>query len=168
MLALLSPLFGIIGSLLPSVVRLFEKKQDQKHELELRKLDIEAAKAGYEANLAVENVKADVAEGQSLRAHDSELDGGVVINTLRASIRPVVTYIFFGLFVAIKITAGFAMYHIGADVPAILKAIWDTETMSLFSTIIAFWFGLRTLEKMDQIILSNNTPTPTLTKSKVK
>jgi hypothetical protein len=35
-----------------------------------------------------------------------------------------------------------------------LKAVWDVETMSLFSTIIAFWFGSRVMEKQQQI------PTP--------
>jgi hypothetical protein len=32
-----------------------------------------------------------------------------------------------------------------------LKAVWDVETMSLFSTILAFWFGSRVMEKQERI-----------------
>jgi hypothetical protein len=32
-----------------------------------------------------------------------------------------------------------------------LQAVWDVETMALFSTIIAFWFGSRMIEKQDRI-----------------
>ena len=28
-----------------------------------------------------------------------------------------------------------------------LQAVWDPDTMALFSTIIAFWFGSRVMEK---------------------
>jgi hypothetical protein len=41
------------------------------------------------------------------------------------------------------------MIQTGQSIPEMLKAVWDTETMALFSTVIAFWFGSRTLEKMD-------------------
>jgi hypothetical protein len=152
MLALLSPLLGIFGSLLPNIVRIFERKQEIQYELQLTKIKLDAAKEQAEIQLSVENVKADVEEGKSVRDHDSSIDGGKFINALRSSIRPVITYTFFILFVAIKVSAAYVMIHAGASIPEMLRAVWDTETMSLFSTIIAFWFGSRVLEKMDSRI----------------
>jgi hypothetical protein len=149
MLSLLSPLIGIFGSLLPSVVRIFERKQELKHEVEITKIKLDAAIKAAEANLKLEEIKADVAEGQSIRDHDKSVDGGKFINALRASIRPVVTYLFFFLFVAVKVAAAYVMLANGQSVPEMLKAVWDTETMALFSTIMAFWFGSRMLEKME-------------------
>jgi hypothetical protein len=32
-----------------------------------------------------------------------------------------------------------------------LDAVWDVDTMSLFSTIIAFWFGSRVMERQSRI-----------------
>lgn len=149
MLSLLSPLIGIFGSLLPSVVRIFERKQELKHEVEITKIKLDAAIKAAEANLKLEEIKADVAEGQSIRDHDKSVDGGKFINALRASIRPVVTYLFFFLFVAVKVAAAYVMLVNGQSVPEMLKAVWDSETMALFSTIMAFWFGSRILEKME-------------------
>jgi hypothetical protein len=113
MLALLSPLLGIFGSLLPNIVRIFERKQEIQYELQLTKIKLDAAKEQAEIQLSVENVKADVEEGKSVRDHDSSIDGGKFINALRSSIRPVITYTFFILFVAIKVSAAYTHAYKG-------------------------------------------------------
>lgn len=151
LLSILSPLIGIFGSLLPSIVRIFEKREENKHEIELTKLRMDAATLQAEQALDLESIKAIVSEGQSLRTHDAAIDGGGYLNALRASIRPMVTYIFFLTFIGIKIVALWAMIASGAAIPAILAAIWDTETMALFGTVMAFWFGSRILEKRESM-----------------
>ena len=151
MLALLSPLFGIVGSLLPSIVRIFERKQEIKYEIELTKVKLEAAERQADLDFNIEMVKADSNLRQSALDHDKSIDGGKYINALRASIRPVITYTFFFLFVAVKVAAAYVMLSTGQSVPEMLKAVWDVETMSLFSTIIAFWFGSRVMEKQERI-----------------
>ena len=151
MLALLSPIFGILGSLLPSVVRIFERKQEIKYEIELTKIKLDAAERQADLNFNIEMVKGDAESRQSALDHDKSLDGGKFINALRASIRPVITYTFFFLFVGVKVAAAYVMLSSGQSVPEMLKAVWDVETMSLFSTIIAFWFGSRVMEKQERI-----------------
>lgn len=151
LLALLSPILGILGSLLPSVVRIFERKQELKYEIELTKIKVDAAAAQANLNYNIELVKAESIERQSLYDHDKSLDGGKFVNALRASIRPVVTYSFFLLFVAVKISAAYVMIKTGMSMPDMLKAVWDTETMALFSTIMGFWFGSHMFEKQDAI-----------------
>ena len=91
LLALLSPLLGAAVNLLPSVLGYFERSQANKHEIELTKLKLDVAIQTAQLGIDLENAKADAQEGQSLRAHDSTLDGGRFINALRASIRPVIT-----------------------------------------------------------------------------
>lgn len=148
MLTLLSPFLGILGSLLPSVVRIFERKQEMQYELEVNKIKLEAALQNAQIQIAVEDAKADVADAQSVRSFDSNVDGGRIINALRASIRPVITYVFFALFIAVKIAAAYVMIATGQSIPEMLKAVWDADTAALFGTIIAFWFGSRVMEKM--------------------
>ena len=151
MLALLAPFFGILGSLLPSVVRIFERKQEIKYELELTQIKLSAAAAQADLQFHVEEIKADALSRQSALDHDKSLDGGKFINALRASIRPVITYSFFFLFVAVKWAAAYVMIKNGQDIPTMLDAVWDPDTMSLFSTIVAFWFGSRVMEKQDRL-----------------
>jgi hypothetical protein len=150
-LSLLSPFFGILGSLLPSVVKIFERKQEIKYELDMAKITAEAGKYTAEVQYDIEAIKANSVERQSLYDHDKSLDGGKFINALRASIRPVITYAFFFLFCAVKIAAAYVMLSTGQSVPEMLDAVWDVETMSLFSTIVAFWFGSRMIEKQDRV-----------------
>ena len=163
-LALLSPLFGIIGSLLPSIVRIFERKQEIKYEIELTKIKLDAAERQADLQFNIEMVKSDSNLRQSALDHDKSIDGGKFINALRASIRPVITYTFFFLFCAVKIAAAYVMLKTGQSVPEMLKAVWDVETMSLFSTIIAFWFGSRVMEKQERV----PQPQVTVTTSKKK
>lgn len=169
MLALLSPLFGILGSLLPSIVRIFERKQEIKYELDLAKLKIDAAERQADLQFHIEEIKADSQSRQSALDHDKSLDGGKFINALRASIRPVITYIFFLMFCGVKFAAAWVMIEQGASMPEMLAAVWDVETMSLFSTIIAFWFGSRVMEKQERnmplqtqlnVKVMNNSPRP--------
>ena len=150
-LSLLSPLFGILGSLLPSIVKIFERKQEIKYELDMAKITAEAGKYTAEVQYDIEAIKANAIERQSLYDHDKSLDGGKFINALRASIRPVITYSFFLLFVTVKVAAAYVMIVNGQDIPTMLDAVWDVDTMSLFSTIIAFWFGSRVMERQSRI-----------------
>lgn len=156
MLALLAPLIGIFGSIIPSIMKFFERRQELKYELQLTQLKIDAALKQAQIQVDVENIRADVEEGKSIRTHDSDIVYNGFFSALRASVRPVITYVFFTLFVAVKVAAAYVMLSSGQDVPTMLKAVWDIETMSLFSTIIAFWFGTRTLEKATNRITQNN------------
>ena len=151
MLALLMPLLGIFGSLLPSIVRIFERKQEIKYELQLTEIKLNAASAEADIQYHIEEIKADAQSRQSALDHDKSLDGGKFLNALRASIRPVITYSFFFLFVAVKWAAAYVMIKQGQDIPTMLEAVWDPDTMSLFSTIIAFWFGSRVVEKQERL-----------------
>lgn len=164
MLALLSPLFGIFGSLLPSIVRIFERKQEIKYELELTKIKLDAAERQADLNFNIEMVKNDAISRQSALDHDKSLDGGKYINALRASVRPVITYTFFFVFLAVKISAAYVMLTTGQSVPEMLRSVWDPETMALFSTIIAFWFGSRVMEKQERIPQAQVTVTSTAKK----
>lgn len=146
-LTLLSPFLGILGSLLPAIVRIFERKQELKFQTETLKLQMEAAVQNAQVQIAIEDAKADVADAESVRSYDNNVDGGKFINALRSSIRPVITYVFFITFIAIKACVIYVMVNQGASMTEMLKAVWDQDTMALFGAVMGFWFGTRMLEK---------------------
>lgn len=147
LITLLSPFLGILGSLLPSIVRIFERKQELQYQIELNKLQMQAAVQNAQIQLAIEDAKADIEDGKSVRNYDNNVDGGRFINALKTSIRPVITYVFFFVFIAIKITVLSVVIDQGTPMLDVVKVVWDQDTMALFGTIIAFWFGSRILEK---------------------
>lgn len=145
MLALISAILGLLSSLVPNVVKLMELKTYLNHEYRLYMAQI-TAQMKTEAT-DVDNVTL-TREGDSLRSHDTLLTSGSTMESLRASIRPVITYVFFFLFIVVKASAATLMFKAGNDPIDILNAVWDQYTMSLFSAIMGFWFGARTIEKM--------------------
>lgn len=155
MIALLSTIFGLASSILPNIVKLIEKSQDHRYELELTKLKIEAATKGLEINAIAEGAKADVEEGKSLRDHDVDTNGNQFLDNLRASIRPVLTYLFFFLFCGIKIAAATLMFEQGKNPVEILNAVWDVYTIAIFGSIMGFWFGSRAITNLTNIYTKN-------------
>ena len=146
-LALISPLLGVFTSVIPGILEMFKQRQENAHERDMVKLRMEAAVQGVDLSIKLEEAKADANEGESVRQHDSSLSGGKFIDALRSSIRPVITYVFFILFVAIKVSALVVMLQSAVPITVALPAIWDTETTALFGAIMGFWFGSRTIER---------------------
>jgi len=69
------------------------------------------------------------------------------MKNLRAGVRPIITYGFFFLLVAIDTTLAF--HGITANVPfnELADQLWDDNTQALFASIIAFHFGGRAFGK---------------------
>lgn len=152
MIAIISAILGFITSFGPSILKYFERKQEIKHELALNELRIKYAERSTELNVILEEAKAAAREGDDLRRHDMSLRGGSFIESLRASIRPVITYIFFLVFVAIKGLIMWKFMETGTadfltNFKGALEAIWDQETQAIFSAVIGFWFGQRAIER---------------------
>ena len=157
MIALFTALVGFLSSLIPSFFKMWEKSQDYKHEKELLQLRLEALGKGIETNAMVEEGRNMVAEGFSLREHDMSLSGNSVIETLRASVRPVITYATFGIFCFIKAWAAIILIKSGQDAITILNTIWGTEDVALLASIMGFWFGSRSIYQLEQAHLKMKT-----------
>jgi hypothetical protein len=171
MLTLLSTLISFLMGGLPKILDFLQDRQDKKHELELAQMQIqrelEMRKLGFEAQERVEHihtqqleietksaekqslVQAQQAEMQAIYAHDMSLNEGTStwMKNLRASVRPVITYGFFGLLVFIDI--GLFAYGWSRGVPftELAEMLWDPETQALFASIISFHFGSRAFGK---------------------
>jgi len=146
---LLGSLLGFGTSIVPEILGYFKQSQANKQELKMLE-----AKAQYAAQLSTLKLQeldaeADIAETKGLYAHDTELAkrGGWVVG-LQASVRPVVTYLFMGAFLAVK---GGMIYSLisnqGIDWTTALEVSWDAETQALFAAIMSFWFGNRAMGK---------------------
>jgi hypothetical protein len=167
MLTLLSTFISFLMGGLPKILDFFQDKSDKSHELKLAQMQTERElalrKAGFEAQERVENIHteqleietkqvligAQQAEMQAIYAHDTSLNEGTSqwMKNLRAGVRPIITYGFFFLLVAIDSTL--AYHGISANVPfnELADQLWDDNTQALFASIIAFHFGGRAFGK---------------------
>jgi hypothetical protein len=140
MLTLLGSVLGFGTSFLPRVMDYFQDKADKKHELEImtRQAEIQLDKTAIDANIR---------EVETIHEHDSKLDGGGFINGIRASVRPVITYLFMSLFLGVEITTYYLLVQNGIAPGDALVSIWDEQIMAMWAAILAFWFGGRQFKK---------------------
>ena len=68
-------------------------------------------------------------------------------SSFRGSVRPVITYAFFGLFVAVQIVIMVKVMNEGGNWAAAVTLMWTAETSGLFAAIMSFWFGNRAVSK---------------------
>jgi hypothetical protein len=176
-LTIISSLLGILSSTIPSVIKYLERKQEISYELAITNLKIEATIRGVELEQELQKIKTIqgesedlVEEGSSLRQHDLGLTGGSFIGDLRASVRPVITYAFFGLFLGVKVLVAIVIVsQAGLNINTMQTfsaSILDESTIAIFGTILGFWFGSRSLAKNETIIHDKVSTTATAAKKK--
>lgn len=144
MLTLLGSLLGFLSSGMPKVFEFFQKKEDNKLKLEMLKMQIEAVKQNKEFDLKLYETKKDFMEQELLINHDIAIKD----NKLSASVRPIITYLFFFIFASVKISMITHAIATGNDFYNAMQLAWDEETQAIFAAIISFWFGSRAMLKM--------------------
>ena len=171
MLTLLSTLVSFLMGGLPKILDFFQDKADKGHELKLAQMqterELQLAAAGYVAQQRIEEIKLDEirtqtasderqtlvgaqqAEMTAIYAHDTSLNEGTSqwMKDFRASVRPVITYGFFFLLVAIDATLAYKGITSGVEFNTLADQLWDNETQALFAAIISFHFGGRAFGK---------------------
>jgi len=146
-MTIIGSLLGFGTSFLPEVLNYFKRGQEQKYELQRMQMEMEIMAKRSELKIAELDKQAEIKETEGLYKHDN-VDAGGFINALRGSVRPIITYAFFGLFVAIKVTALLSlMNQTGMQLNMALSTIWDDQTAGLFAAIMSFWFGNRAVSK---------------------
>ena len=160
MMTLISTLLGFASGGLPKVLDYFQDRGDKKHELAImtmqRERELALAKEGYVAQAQVEEIRTDQIQMQTqaqervaMYKHDMKIGEGAstwVIN-LRASVRPIVTYIFVGLLVVVDIAGIWYAYSTGVAFADAMTMVFSDDEMSILAAIIAFWFGSQAFSK---------------------
>ena len=148
MLSILGSLLGFASSAVPAITDSFARKADQKHEIEKMKTMAELRAQGYDHDLKMYETMGNDKEHDRLIQHDISINKGTgFIAGLQKSVRPVITYAFFGLFATIEITLLMEDLEKGTDFSEAINLLWDEETKAIFAAIISFWFGSRAVEK---------------------
>ena len=160
MLTLISTALSFLMGGLPKLMDFFQDKSDKSHELQLAKMqterEMQMLKEGYIAQARVEEIRTEQIaiqtaekEREALYAHDIAIGQGAsqwVIN-LRASVRPMVTYLFVFLLIVVDIASIWWAWSSGAAFAESVTLIFDGDEMQILASIIAFWFGTQAFAK---------------------
>ena len=160
MMTMVSTFLSFLAGGLPKILQIFQDRQDKKHELAIisaqKERELALAERGFIAQARVEEIKLEqiqtqtaAEERQALYSHDVEIGKGAsqwMIN-LRASVRPVVTYIFVLELVALNIAGVWYAYTTGIPFAIAMENVFSDDEMLILSSIIAFWFGTQAFQK---------------------
>ena len=160
MMTMISTFLSFLAGGMPKILGMMKDKQDKKHELALvaaqKERELALAERGFLAQAKVEEIKLEQIqtqtageERQALYQHDIEIGKGAsqwMIN-LRASVRPVVTYIFVLELVVINIAGMWYAWNQGVPFAIALENVFSEDEMLILSSIIAFWFGTQAFGK---------------------
>lgn len=162
MLSLFSTLGGLLISMFPKVIELFQSKADQKHELELARVqterELQMAAAGFAAQAKVEEIRtdqiaiqADAAMTQAAYLHEAKVleKAAGWVSTYVGTVRPTITYLFVLELVFINAGLGYyvwthpEMIKSVEDLVKVGNEIFSEDEMAMLGGIIGYWFGSR-------------------------
>lgn len=129
MLTLLASFFGLAGSWIPQLFKMWMDKSDKQHEITLLQMQIDAAKEQSADRLAEIGAQGDAAE--TVAIYKTWTTDTKWVNALNGTVRPVIAYAFF-------ITYALAKY---------LEIEWTGEDQAIFAAVISFYFGDRAMKK---------------------
>jgi hypothetical protein len=154
MFTLLSGLLGFATSSLPSLLQMWQQKSDQKHELALAQMqnerELAMAQAGFKSQEKIEEIKLEeiqvqsyTQERQALYEHDKALVSNAApwIQSLNASVRPLIAFIFVGELVIINLVSLVWAICTGVEFPTALDLVFSNDEMAITFTIIGFYYG---------------------------
>ena len=160
MLTLLSTFLSFLAGGMPKILALFQSKADNKHELEMARLqnerELALAAQGFAAQQRIEEIKTDQVQMQTqaeertaMYQHDAKIGEGAstwMVN-LRSSVRPVVTYLFVFELLAVNAAGFWYGSSTGVAFDTLLNRVFSDDEMTILSSIIAFWFGTQAFQK---------------------
>jgi hypothetical protein len=149
---LLGGVFGGLLRLAPEAFKLFDRANERKHELAMVGAEMEFAKIRGEIAMRQTEAVMTMAEMDTMAEAFKEQsqtakNAGWFVSAISALVRPVVTYAFLGLFVAVKVAAYLIAIEQGGNWKDVLITMWGADDLAVFNMILSFWFVGRVYER---------------------
>jgi hypothetical protein len=146
---------GGVFRLAPEVLKWFDRKAERGHELAMQDKALEFEKLRGAQRMAEIGAAADAAwntgaidalkEAVAAQGHRS---GVRWADALSASVRPVITYWFMGLYCAAKTAAFAAAVTAGAGWGEAILHAWTEADQALWAGVLNFWFLGRVFDRV--------------------
>lgn len=149
---LLGGLFGGVLRLAPEVLKLWDRKDERKHELSLLERELDFAKTKAEVSLRQAESVTYTAELEALSTALQEQSNtaqaaGKFVSAISALVRPSVTYIFIALYALVKLASYSLALAQGGGWNSVLVSLWSVDDTAVLNMILSFWFVGRVYER---------------------
>jgi len=145
MVTLLASIAGFISSIIPEIIKYFKDINDKKHELDILNKQIEYNATNAAKSLEEIHISRDILEQASLYStYKTEIKW---VDTLNGSVRPILAYSFFLMYVGVKYLQYKAISS-SAYIIEYMEIIWSIDDQAIFAGIISFYYGQQTFRRV--------------------
>lgn len=145
-------LFGGLFRLAPELMKLWDRKDERRHELAMMKVQVEVSKIQGDYKLEDKYVDFSVAQMNAIAAA-TEAEGKIASNSykwvsaLSAMVRPTISLVMFLFYIIVKITFIANGFHMGLDWITIVTQSWTNDDFMILMMILTFHYVGRPIEK---------------------
>ena len=149
---LLGSIFGGIFRLIPEVLKLLDKANERKHELNMFRLQTDLEKLRGEFRMEEKYVDYSIQQLDTIKEafreqSETAKNAGQFVSAISALVRPGITWCFFFMYAAVKIAALVIAFQTNAPWYEVLSKSWDSNDFGVFTMCLTFWFVGRSIEK---------------------
>jgi hypothetical protein len=157
MFTAIAAILGFLSSVAPQLVGAWQKKEDNAHAERMAQLQLEAAKEGHAAQLAVAEAQADSEQQRALYSYDAGPSGSKFVDAFSKLVRPYITMVIFHLWLTIEGVLLLTGMWKGLSTAELYNIVWGQETQVLFGAVMGFWFGQRTVKTAAERVIKPPT-----------
>lgn len=148
----LGSLFGGLFRLAPEIIKYFDRRNERVHEHKMFVEQVSLERQRGEFKVEERYVDFSVAQMQAVQAAN-EAEGKIASQSYKwvsaavALVRPIVTYVMFLFYIAVKLTFIAAGLDSGTDWVTVVKMNWTQDDFMILTMILTFHFIGRPIEK---------------------
>jgi len=152
---LLGSIFGGIFRLAPEVLKFLDKKNERQHELSMFQLQTDLEKMRGEFKMEEKYVDYSISQMDTIKEAFKEQaqtakEAGWFASFITAITRPGLTWIAFGVYVAVKAAGLTIAFQTNANWAEVLTKSYDEDDFAMLNMMLTFWFVGRSIEKYNK------------------
>jgi hypothetical protein len=152
---LLGSIFGGIFRLAPEVLKFLDKKNERAHELSMFQLQTDLEKMRGEFKMEEKYVDYSISQMDTIKEAFKEQaqtakEAGWFASFITAITRPGLTWIAFGVYVAVKAAGLTIAFQTNANWAEVLTKSYDEDDFAMLNMMLTFWFVGRSIEKYNK------------------
>jgi hypothetical protein len=149
---LLGSIFGGLFRLAPEVLKFLDKKNERQHELSMFQLQTDLEKMRGEFKMEEKYVDYSIQQMDTIKEAFKEQaqtakEAGWFASFITAVTRPGLTWIAFGVYVAVKAAGLTIAFQTNANWAEVLTKSYDEDDFAMLNMMLTFWFVGRSIEK---------------------
>lgn len=142
-LAALAPILGALAGLVPALLQYKTMRANNERDIELKRLELQAAEKGYTFQLDLAAANADIHQQDHIYNFANQPSGYRWVDAFTVIMRPYITFVVFNFWWLLKVAVFIAAVNAALTLQQIIPLVWTDADAGMLGSVVGFWFGNR-------------------------